>query len=111
MNKKVGQTDLKKADKIIEGIWGRICDKYEAFLEIDEEFRLEDSMSSDLEEVLSIFMRIHSNKKLPTAYSMRQIDDILESIVAYNKKHKEVILITDEERLELNSLVDFNFAQ
>lgn len=120
MKKRANGKDLQTASKILDGVWERTCSKYEAFVEIDEEYGLEDSMTFDLKDVLAVFLRAKlfqgedGSLKFttePKVFSDIQIREILQSIADYNTKHEEVILVTDEERSSLTSLVGFAFPQ
>lgn len=118
MKKRANGKDIKAASLILDTVWERTCSKYEAFVEIDEEYGLEDSVTFDLEDVLAAFLRAKSYqgedgslkiKAEPKVFSPIQIEEIIQSIVDYNGRHKEVILITDKERSDLTSLVSFTF--
>jgi len=112
------EADLIGASKILDAVWQRACQKYEAFCEIDSEWGLEDSMTYDLEEVLAVFLRAKTYadkegkrnfKPNPYIFTLEEVNDILDCIVSYNHKFKEVILVTEEEKSELKSLVGYNF--
>jgi hypothetical protein len=111
--------NLARTSKILDSVWQRTCQKYEAFCEIDQEWGLEDAMTYDLESVLTAFLRaktyVDDNgqqifKPNPTVFTLNETNDILNCICDYNHKFKEVILVTEQEKKELNSLMGFNFT-
>jgi len=111
--------DLVRTSKILDSVWQRGCQKYEAFCEIDKEWDLEDAMTDNLESVLAAFLKAktclgkdgkRSFNASPYIFTVKETESILNAIYDYNNKFKEVVLVTEEEKSELKSLIDFNFT-
>jgi len=110
VGKKISRRELMDTSQILDAVWERTCAKYEAFVEIDKEYGLDDSMTFDLKNILEAFSKVRLVDS-SNGLTLAEIESVLRSIVDYNGKHKEVILITDSERSDLTSLVGFAFAQ